>query len=178
MVTGGEALYADMGHFGRRPIQLSWYVLVLPALLLNYFGQAALLAAHPGEEVGRPFFRLAPDWAVTPLAVLATMATVIASQALITGAYSLTAQAMQLDYLPRLAVRHTSTTHIGQIYVPLVNWLLMIGCVGARARVPVLEQPGGGLRDRRHHDDGDHDAAVLPRARRPLALVDGRRRWR
>ena len=119
-----------MGHFGRRPIQLSWYVLVLPALLLNYFGQAALLAAHPGEEVGRPFFRLAPDWAVTPLAVLATMATVIASQALITGAFSLTAQAVQLDYLPRLAVRHTSSAHIGQIYVPLVNWLLMIGCVG------------------------------------------------
>ena len=119
-----------MGHFGRRPIQVSWYVLVLPALLLNYFGQAALLAAHPGEEVGRPFFRLAPEWAVTPLAVLATMATVIASQALITGAFSLTAQAMQLDYLPRLAVRHTSSAHIGQIYVPLVNWLLMIGCVG------------------------------------------------
>ena len=130
VVTGGEALYADMGHFGRRPIQVSWYVLVLPALLLNYFGQAALLAANPGEEVGRPFFRLAPDWAVTPLAVLATMATVIASQALITGAFSLTAQAVQLDYLPRLAIRHTSPAHIGQIYVPLVNWLLMIGCVG------------------------------------------------
>ena len=129
VVTGGEALYADMGHFGRRPIQVSWYALVLPALLLNYFGQAALLASHPGEEVGRPFFRLAPEWAVTPLAILATMATVIASQALITGAYSLTAQAMQLDYLPRLAVRHTSSAHIGQIYVPLVNWLLMIGCV-------------------------------------------------
>ena len=130
VVTGGEALYADMGHFGRRPIQVSWYVIVLPALLLNYFGQAALLAAHPGEEVGRPFFRLAPEWAVTPLAVLATMATVIASQALITGAFSLTAQAVQLDYLPRLAIRHTSRSHIGQIYVPLVNWLLMIGCVG------------------------------------------------
>jgi KUP system potassium uptake protein len=130
VVTGGEALYADMGHFGRRPIQVSWYAVVLPALLLNYFGQAALLAAHPGEEVGRPFFRLAPEWAVTPLAVLATMATVIASQALITGAYSLTAQAVQLDYLPRLAIRHTSRSNIGQIYVPLVNWLLMIGCVG------------------------------------------------
>jgi KUP system potassium uptake protein len=109
---------------------VSWYAVVLPALLLNYFGQAALLAAHPGEEVGRPFFRLAPEWAVTPLAVLATMATVIASQALITGAYSLTAQAVQLDYLPRLAIRHTSRSNIGQIYVPLVNWLLMIGCVG------------------------------------------------
>jgi KUP system potassium uptake protein len=129
VVTGGEALYADMGHFGRRPIQLSWYALVLPALLLNYFGQAALLAANPGEEVGLPFFRLAPDWAITPLAVLATMATVIASQALISGAFSLTAQAVQLDYLPRLDIRHTSHRHIGQIYVPLVNWLLMIGCV-------------------------------------------------
>jgi KUP system potassium uptake protein len=130
VVTGGEALYADMGHFGRRPIQLSWYSIVLPALLLNYFGQAALLASHPGQEVGKPFFRMAPDWAVTPLAVLATMATVIASQALISGAFSLTAQAVQLDYLPRLDIRHTSEGHIGQIYVPLVNWLLMFGCVG------------------------------------------------
>jgi KUP system potassium uptake protein len=130
VVTGGEALYADMGHFGRRPIQLSWYTFVLPGLLLNYFGQAAVLASHPGEEVGNPFFRLAPDWAITPLAILATMATVIASQALISGAFSLTAQAVQLDYLPRLAIRHTSHSHIGQIYVPLVNWLLMIGCVG------------------------------------------------
>ncbi len=130
VVTGGEALYADMGHFGRRPIQLSWYALVLPALLLNYFGQAALLAGSPGDEVGNPFFRMAPSWAVVPLAVLATMATVIASQALISGAFSLTAQAVQLDYLPRLAIRHTSSAHIGQIYVPLVNWLLMIGCVG------------------------------------------------
>jgi len=129
VVTGGEALYADMGHFGRRPIQLSWYTIVFPALLLNYFGQAALLGSSPGEAVGLPFFRLAPDWAITPLAVLATMATVIASQALISGAYSLTAQAVQLDYLPRLAIRHTSSAHIGQIYVPLVNWLLMIGCV-------------------------------------------------
>lgn len=130
VVTGGEALYADMGHFGRRPIQLSWYAIVLPSLILNYFGQAALLAATPGVAVGKPFFRLAPDWAVTPLAVLATMATVIASQALISGAFSLTAQAVQLDYLPRLDIRHTSEGHIGQIYVPLVNWLLMFGCVG------------------------------------------------
>ena len=130
VVTGGEALYADMGHFGRRPIQVAWYVLVLPALVLNYFGQAALLGSEPGSEVGMPFFSLAPGWAVTPLAVLATMATVIASQALISGAFSLTAQAVQLDYLPRLDIRHTSPAHIGQIYVPLVNWLLMIGCVG------------------------------------------------
>jgi len=130
VVTGGEALYADMGHFGRRPIQLSWYAMVLPALLLNYFGQAALLAGDPGGEVGKPFFRMAPEWAIWPLAILATMATVIASQALITGAFSLTAQAVQLDYLPRLAIRHTSPAHVGQIYVPLVNWLLMIGCIG------------------------------------------------
>ena len=120
-----------MGHFGRRPIQLSWYALVLPALLLNYFGQAALLAVEPGRG-GRA--TRSSGWRrsgrSSPLAVLATMATVIASQALISGAFSLTAQAVQLDYLPRLAIRHTSSAHIGQIYVPLVNWLLMIGCVG------------------------------------------------
>jgi len=104
---------------------------VLPALVLNYFGQAALLANTPRVgDVGNPFFRMAPDWAIWPLAILATMAAVIASQALITGAFSLTAQAVQLDYLPRLDIRHTSPAHVGQIYVPLVNWLLMIGCVG------------------------------------------------
>jgi KUP system potassium uptake protein len=129
VVTGGEALYADMGHFGRRPIQLSWYTWVFPALVLNYFGQAALLSANP-EAIENPFYRLAPEWAITPLAVLATVATVIASQALISGAFSLTSQAIQLDYIPRLEVRHTSGTHVGQIYVPLVNWLLMFGCVG------------------------------------------------
>ena len=129
VVTGGEALYADMGHFGRRPIQLSWYTLVLPALVLNYFGQAALLTNDPAA-IENPFYRLAPEWAITPLAILATMATVIASQALISGVFSLTAQAVQLDYLPRLDIRHTSASHVGQIYVPLVNWLLMIGCVG------------------------------------------------
>jgi KUP system potassium uptake protein len=141
VVTGGEALYADMGHFGRRPIQLAWYCVVLPGLLLNYFGQAALLSTttfepdpdHGGEIlIGefKPFFAMAPDWAIWPLAILATMATIIASQALISGAFSLTVQAVQLDYLPRLAILHTSEKHIGQVYVPLVNWLLMIGCVG------------------------------------------------
>jgi KUP system potassium uptake protein len=129
VVTGGEALYADMGHFGRRPIQLSWYVLVLPALVLNYFGQAALVVADPAT-VENPFYELAPSWAVIPLAVLATCATIIASQALISGAFSLTAQAVQLDYLPRMRITHTSPHHIGQIYVPVVNWLLMAGCVG------------------------------------------------
>jgi KUP system potassium uptake protein len=129
VVTGGEALYADMGHFGRRPIQVSWYCFVLPALLLNYFGQAALILGDP-EAVERPFFKLAPEWAVVPLVILATMATVIASQALISGAFSLTVQAVQLDYLPRVKIRHTSSDHRGQVYVPLVNWMLMIGCIG------------------------------------------------
>jgi KUP system potassium uptake protein len=132
VVTGGEALYADMGHFGRKPITIAWYALVLPGLVLNYFGQAALIAQWDGTTIGDriPFYDMAPDWAITPLAILATMATVIASQALISGAFSLTVQAVQLDYLPRLAILHTSERHIGQVYVPLVNWLLMIGCVG------------------------------------------------
>jgi len=132
VVTGGEALYADMGHFGRIPITWAWYLLVLPGLVLNYFGQAALLSDRPMEHIEElsPFYEMAPDWAIWPLAILATMATVIASQALISGAFSLTVQAVQLDYLPRLAILHTSERHIGQVYVPLVNWLLMIGCVG------------------------------------------------
>ena len=129
VVTGGEALYADMGHFGRRAISLAWYGLVLPGLLLNYFGQAALLLGEPGA-VESPLYEMAPEWAVTPLAVLATMASVIASQALISGAFSLTVQAVQLDYLPRVHVRHTSGEHRGQVYVPLVNWGLMVGTIG------------------------------------------------
>jgi KUP system potassium uptake protein len=129
VVTGGEALYADMGHFGRRPIAISWYSIVLPGLLLNYFGQAALLTREP-TAIESPFYRMGPDWAVTPLAVLATLASVIASQALISGAFSLTVQAVQLDYLPRVAIRHTSGEHHGQVYVPLVNWALMVGSVG------------------------------------------------
>jgi KUP system potassium uptake protein len=129
VVTGGEALYADMGHFGRRPIQITWYGIVLPALMLNYFGQAALILNDP-EAVERPFFKLAPPWAVLPLVILATMATVIASQALISGAFSLTVQAVQLDYLPRVKISHTSSVHRGQVYVPLTNWALMVGCIG------------------------------------------------
>ena len=128
VVTGGEALYADMGHFGRRPIAIAWYGLVLPGLLLNYFGQAALVL--DSGEVGALFYRMAPEWGVTPLAILATMASVIASQALISGAFSLTVQAVQLDLLPRVAIRHTSGEHQGQVYVPLVNWALMVGCIG------------------------------------------------
>lgn len=129
VVTGGEALYADMGHFGRRPIAIVWYSIVLPGLLLNYFGQAALLIRDP-TAIENPFYRMAPEWAIPPLLVLATMASVIASQALISGAFSLTVQAVQLDYLPRVAIRHTSRDHHGQVYVPLVNWALMLGCLG------------------------------------------------
>lgn len=128
VVTGSEALYADMGHFGRRPIRLAWIVLVLPALLLNYFGQGALLVFEP-EAISNPFYSLAPDWARIPLVILATMAAVIASQALISGAFSLTQQAIQLGYLPRMNVDHTSPREIGQVYLGAVNYLLMITCL-------------------------------------------------
>ena len=125
-VTGGEALYADLGHFGRKPIQRAWLGLVLPALLINYFGQGALLLAHP-ETIENPFFRLVPEALVLPLVVLATAATVIASQAVITGAYSLVRQAIQLGLLPRLAIVHTSAEYSGQIYLPRVNTALLAG---------------------------------------------------
>jgi KUP system potassium uptake protein len=128
VVVGGEALYADMGHFGRRPITRGWYVLVLPSLVLVYFGQGALLIRDP-TAIENPFYRMAPDWALYPLVVLATMATVIASQALISGAYSLTQQAVQLGYSPRMRITHTSEHHIGQIYIGSINWLLMIACI-------------------------------------------------
>jgi KUP system potassium uptake protein len=120
-VTGAEALYADMGHFGKRPIRLAWFAVVMPALTLNYFGQGALLLENP-EAVKNPFFLMAPDWALVPLVVLATMATVIASQALISGAFSVTKQVIQLGYLPRLRILHTSVKDTGQIYMPFVNW--------------------------------------------------------
>jgi len=129
VVVGGEALYADMGHFGRRPIIVGWYGIVLPALLLVYFGQGALLIHEPGA-IENPFYRLAPDWALIPLVVLATAATVIASQALISGAYSLTRQAVQLGYSPRVRIQQTSASQEGQIYIASVNWLLMIVCIG------------------------------------------------
>ena len=128
-VTGGEALYADMGHFGVRPIRLTWFFFVLPALLLNYFGQGALVLVDP-EAAAHPFFRLTPHWALIPMVVLTTFATVIASQAVISGAFSLTRQAVQLGYLPRMHIQHTSITQIGQIYIPGLNWVLMIACVG------------------------------------------------
>ena len=123
-VTGAEALYADMGHFGRLPIRLAWYLLVLPALVLNYFGQGALLLTNP-QALENPFFLMAPDWAGIPLLILATCATVIASQAVISGAFSVTRQAIQLGYLPRMTIIHTSEKEIGQIYIPVLNWTLM-----------------------------------------------------
>jgi KUP system potassium uptake protein len=122
-VTGAEALYADMGHFGKRPIRLAWFSLAMPALVLNYFGQGAMLLEHPGR-VRNPFFEMAPTWALYPLIALATCATVIASQALITAAFSVTKQAIQLGYLPRLRILHTSVREAGQVYVPFINWSL------------------------------------------------------
>jgi KUP system potassium uptake protein len=127
-ITGGEALYADMGHIGKRPIRLSWYGLVLPALLLNYAGQTAVLVGK-GKFEGNPFFDIAPHWSVIPLVILATLATIIASQAIITGAFSMTRQAMQLGWLPGLSIRQTSDATYGQIYVPTVNWMMMVGTV-------------------------------------------------
>jgi len=125
--TGAEALYADMGHFGKKPIRLAWFSLVMPALVLNYFGQGAMLLAHP-ENVSNPFYEMAPQWALYPLVALATCATVIASQALISAAFSVTKQVIQLGYLPRLRILHTSVNETGQIYIPFVNWTLY-GCI-------------------------------------------------
>lgn len=129
VVTGGEALYADIGHFGLRPIRLTWFCVVLPALLLNYFGQGALVINNP-EFIEHPFFHMIPRWGLYPLVVIATVATIIASQAVISGAFSLTRQAVQLGYLPRLKVMQTSETQFGQIYMPVINWILMISCIG------------------------------------------------
>src|SRR5665213_2836112 len=127
-ITGGEALYADMGHFGKGPIRRSWYAIVLPALLLSYAGQTAFLL-DKGTVTGNPFFQIAPAWSVYPLVVLATAATIIASQDIITGSFSMTRQAMQLGWLPGVAIRQTSDRIYGQIYVPVVNWLLMIATI-------------------------------------------------
>jgi KUP system potassium uptake protein len=124
-VTGAEALYADLGHFGRRPIQVAWVTFVLPALTLNYFGQGALVLARP-ETLSNPFYLLYPEWALVPMVIMATMATIIAGQAVITGAYSLTSQAIQLGLLPRLSIKHTSESMAGQIYMPRVNWIMLL----------------------------------------------------
>jgi KUP system potassium uptake protein len=128
VVTGGEAMYADMGHFGTRPLRIDWFVIVLPSLLLNYFGQGALLLEDP-SAAENPFYRLAPAWAIYPMIVLAVAAAVIASQAVISGAYSLTMQAVQLGFSPRIKIEHTSTREYGQIYIGGINWALMVGCI-------------------------------------------------
>ena len=128
VATGGEALYADMGHFGKRPIRLAWFFVVLPGLLLNYLGQGALLLRDP-EAAHQPFYRLAPEWALYPMVVLATVATIIASQAVISGCFSLARQAIQLGFSPRLEIDHTSSAEIGQIYIPPVNWILMVATI-------------------------------------------------
>ena len=129
-VTGGEAMYADMGHFGRTPIRLGWFAIVLPCLVLNYFGQGALLLSDPGA-INNPFYLLAPSWAHYPMVAFATLATIIASQAIISGVYSLTQQSIQLGFLPRMRVLHTASHEKGQIYIPVVNWLLAVGTLGA-----------------------------------------------
>jgi KUP system potassium uptake protein len=129
VVTGGEALFADMGHFGRKPIRLTWAAIVLPALLLNYYGQGAMILANP-TTVENPFFLMPPRWALIPYVILTAVATVIASQAVISGAFSLTMQAVQFGYLPRVEVDHTSAREMGQIYIPSVNWALMAACIG------------------------------------------------
>lgn len=128
VITGGEALYADMGHFGKRPIRLSWFYIALPALTLNYFGQGALLLSSP-QAISNPFYLLAPSWAKLPLVILSTMATVIASQALISGVFSITRQAVQMGFCPRINIVHTSVKEIGQIYIPFINWSLFIGVI-------------------------------------------------
>ena len=128
VVTGGEAMYADMGHFGTRPLRIDWFMIVLPSLLLNYFGQGALLLEDPAAAEN-PFYRLAPAWAIYPMIVLAVAAAVIASQAVISGAYSLTMQAVQLGFSPRIKIEHTSTREYGQIYIGGINWALMVGCI-------------------------------------------------
>ncbi|MCC6455209.1 MAG: potassium transporter Kup [Caldilineaceae bacterium] len=128
VIAGVDALYADMGHFGKAPIRMAWFTVALPALLLNYFGQGALLLEQP-EATENPFYQMTPEWALYPIVVIATLATVIASQSLITGAFSLTMQAIQLGFLPRLDIKHTSSRERGQIFIPGINWLLMVSCI-------------------------------------------------
>ncbi len=153
-VTGTEALYADMGHFGRTPIRRAWLGFVMPALVLNYFGQGALLLADPAA-IKNPFYLLAPTWALVPLILLATCAAVIASQAVISGAFSLTRAAIQMGYCPRLTITHTSDREIGQIYVPFINWVLFISVMLLVARLPPFGQSGRRLRHRRDARDAD-----------------------
>ena len=155
-VTGAEALYADLGHFGRRPIQTAWLAFVLPSLTINYLGQGALVLARP-ETLENPFFLLYPNWALLPMVGTPTAATIIASQAVITGAYSMTQQIIQLGLLPRMEIRRTSETEKGQIYIPVVNWLLLLLVLFL---VIVFKSSSAlriRLRHRRYRHDGGHD---------------------
>ena len=160
VVTGAEALYADMGHFGRRPIRrdLVRGGAALPAAQLLRPGGAA--AGRPRRPGPIPFFSLAPSWALYPMVGIATAAAIVASQALISGAFSLTRQAVQLGYIPRVTIVHTSSTQIGQIYIPEVNWALWLGCLFLVVGVSELEQPRRGVRHRRDRHDADHDAPL------------------
>ena len=153
-LTGGEALYADMGHFGKRPIRIAWFGLVMPALLLNYYGQGAFVLANPAA-VKNPFYLMLPDWALLPMVALATAATVIASQAVISGAFSITRQAIHLGYIPRLEILHTSDRQIGQVYVPFINWTLFAAVILLVLGFKYLRQPGQRVRHRRVGHDGD-----------------------
>ena len=167
-VTGAEALYADMGHFGRPPIARAWFFLVFPALMLNYLGQGALIVNDPAS-ISNPFFLAFPHWSRIPVVVLATFATVIASQAVISGAFSVTRQAVALGFLPRLTIRHTSEREIGQVYVPAVNWGIFAAVGAAGDRLRLLDRARLGLRDRRDRDARDRHDPVLRRGADPLA---------
>ncbi len=159
-VTGAETLYADMGHFGRAALRRAWLGLVFPALVLNYFGQGALLLGNPAA-LENPFYRLAPEWGLYPLVALATVATIIASQAVISGAFSITRQAVQLGYLPRLEIRHTSEQEIGQVYVPRINSALLVAIVILVIGFRLVGQSRRRLRDSGERHDGDHHGLGL-----------------
>ena len=179
-VTGAEALYADMGHFGAGAIRRGWFVLVFPALILNYLGQGALILENPAATAS-PFFLLFPDWALIPMVILSTVAAIIASQAVISGAFSVTRQAIRLGFLPRLVVRHTSRKEIGQVYVPGRELDHLRRGRRARARLRLLGAAGQRLRHRGHRHAGDRHAAVLlrrPRAVAPAAVARHHRRGR
>ena len=177
-VTGAEALYADMGHFGSGPIKLAWFAIVFPSLILNYSGQAALVLEGAPTD-GNIFFRLCPELLLLPLIGLATIATIIASQSIITGAFSMTRQAIQLGWLPRLQIKQTSSEGYGQIYVGVVNWLLMIVTVGLTIGFGKSDNLAVGLRHRGFADDADDVGAAVHCDARDLGLEHvGRRRCR
>ena len=177
VVTGAEALYADLGHFGRGPIRFAWLAVVLPALPINYLGQGALVLANP-KAIENPFFLLYPDWALLPMVLLATAATVIASQAVITGAYSLTRQAIQLGLLPRLEIRHTSEIAVRADLHAAGQHAAADRRAAAGGAVPLVERARLGLRHRRHRHHGGHRHDGVHRDLAGLALAAARRRWR